>query len=169
MIETIGQLDLSEGGEWDFRGISSGTVFLRRMKDHFQGILGRDSVVPYLARPPRPPGVLNLDSPHSAGSSPWGDGASSVPPFYKLPPKEHARALCYFSLNCATCLLRIIHIPSFLETFDQLYEKAPDSLGPDDHRQLGLLYAVLALGSMYNISEGGATNPAHYSVAMEEG
>lgn len=168
MIETIGQLDLTEGGEWDFHGISSGAVFLRRMKENFHGLLGRDSLVPYLARPPRYPGVFSLDSPRSAGSSPWD--SSSVPPFYNLPPIEHARTLCYFSLNCATCLLRIIHVPSFFETFERLYEKAPENLGTDDHRSLGLLYSVLALGCMYNISEDtDSSNPVHYKAAMEEG
>lgn len=166
MIETIGQLDLTEGGEWDFHGISSGALFLRKMKENFHGLLGRDSLVPYLARPPRPPGLFSLDSPRSSGSSPW-DAAS--PPYYTLPPKEHARTLCYFSLNCATCLLRIIHLPSFFETFDRLYEQAPDNLGPEDHRQLGLFYAVLALGCMYNISEESESNPINYKAAMDEG
>ncbi|KAL1909294.1 Gypsy retrotransposon integrase-like protein 1 [Sporothrix stenoceras] len=129
MIETMGQLDLTEGGEWDFHGISSGAVFLRRMKENFHGLLGRDSLVPYLARPPRYPGVFSLDSPRSA-----------------------------------------VHVPSFFEAFDRLYEKAPDNLGPDDHRALGLLYSVMALGCMYNISEDSdSSNPVHYQAAMEEG
>ena len=166
MIETIGQLDLTEGGEWDFHGISSGAVFLRKMKENFYCLLGRDSLVPYLARLPRPPGLFSLDSPRSAGSSPWD---ATNPPYYTLPPKEHARAVCYFSLNCATCLLRIVHIPTFYEMFDRLYEQAPENLGPDDHRQLGLLYSVLALGCMYNISEESESNPINYKAAMDEG
>ncbi|CAK7208594.1 Gypsy retrotransposon integrase-like protein 1 [Sporothrix bragantina] len=168
MIETIGQLDLTEGGEWNFHGKSSGAVFLRKMKENFHGLLGRDSLVPYLARPPKYPGVFSLDSPRSAGSSPFD--SNSVPPYYNLPPKEHARTLCYFSLNCATCLLRIVHVPSFFESFDRLYEKGPENLGPDDHRSLSLFYSVLALGCMYNISEESDTeNPVHYKAALEEG
>ncbi|CAK7206415.1 Gypsy retrotransposon integrase-like protein 1 [Sporothrix eucalyptigena] len=168
MIETIGQLDLTEGGEWNFHGVSSGAVFLRKMKENFHGLLGRDSLVPQLARPPRYPGVFSLDSPRSAGSSPFD--SNSVAPYYNLPPKEHARTLCYFSLNCATCLLRVVHVPSFFESFDRLYEKAPENLGPDDHRSLSLLYSVLALGCMYNISEDAdSSSPVHYKAALEEG
>ncbi|CAK7274455.1 Gypsy retrotransposon integrase-like protein 1 [Sporothrix epigloea] len=168
MIETIGQLDLSEAGEWNFHGKSSGAIFLRKMKESFHGLLGRDSLVPYLARPPRFPGVFSLDSPRSTIDSPFG--SESLPPFYDLPPKEHARRLCYFSLNCATCLLRIVHVPSFFETFDRLYEKGPGNLGPDDHRSLSLFYSALALGCMYNIAEDGdSSNPRHYEAATEEG
>ncbi|ERT01618.1 hypothetical protein HMPREF1624_02869 [Sporothrix schenckii ATCC 58251] len=168
MVANISQLELTEGGEWDFHGISSGAVFLRRMKENFHNLLGRDSLVPYLARPPRYPGVFSLDSPRSAGSSPYD--SSAVPLFYNLPPKEHARTLCYFSLNCATCLLRIVHGPSFFEVFDRLYEKAPENLGPEDHRSLGLFYSILALGCMYNISEDNdSSSPVHYKSAMEEG
>ena len=168
MVENMGQLDLTEAGEWNFYGKSSGAVFLRKMKENFYGLLGRDSLVPFLARPPRYPGVFSLDSPRSAGSSPFD--SNSVPPYYNLPPKEHARKLCYFSLNCATCLLRIVHVPSFYEALDRLYEKGPEGLGPDDHRSLSLFYSVLALGCMYNISEdGNSENPVHYKAALEEG
>ena len=165
MIETIGQLDLSEGGEWDFHGISSGAVFLRRMKEHFRGVLGPDCRSPLFGRQPRPPGMFNLDSPRSSADSPWDE----LTTFYELPPEEHARKLCYYSLNCATCLLRIVHIPSFFEMFDRLYSKPPDSFGQEDHRPLALVYSVIALGCMYNISEDDGTNQVHYKTAMEEG
>src|SRR3569833_2256234 len=71
MIETIGQLDLCVGGEWDFHGISSGAVFLRRMIEHFRGVLGPDCRSPLFGRQPRPPGMLNLGSARSSGGSPW--------------------------------------------------------------------------------------------------
>jgi hypothetical protein len=167
MIETIGQLDLTEGGEWDFHGTSSGAVFLRRMKEHFRGLLGNDYRTPFLPRPPRPPGMFSIDSPRSSSSSPWD--LSALPNIYELPPKEKARTLCYYSLHCATCLLRIVHVPSFYEMFDRVYELPPDKFGNEENRFLGLLYSVLALGCMYNTSNDDKGNPVTYKSAMEEG
>ncbi len=149
MIETIGQLDLSEGGEMDFHGISSGAVFLRKMKEHFRMLLGPECRGPLFKSAPRLPGMMNLDTPRSSASSPWD--SSSLSAFYELPPKEHAHALCLLSINCATCLLRILHTPSFFEMFERLYEKSPDDFGPEDNRSLALLYSVMALGCMYNV------------------
>lgn len=177
MIETIGQLELNEGGEWDFHGISSGAVFLRRMKEHFSGILGNDYRIPFLPRPSRSAGMFTLDSPRSsaAGGSPWdaaGGGSSSQqqPNIYDLPPQERVRTLCYYALQCATCLLRIVHIPSFYESLGRLYEKPQESWGSEEHRFLGMLYSVMALGCMYNVSEEDpAGPPISYKVALEEG
>jgi hypothetical protein len=167
MIETIGQLDLSEGGEWDFHGTSSGAVFLRRMKQHFRGLLGNDYRTPFLPRPSRPQGMFSLDSPRSNSSSPW-DGAP-MPDLYDLPDKEKARTLCYYSLNCATCLMRVVHIPTFYEMFDKVYELAPEAFGNEERRFLGLLYSVLALGCMYNVSADDPSHPVTYKTAMDEG
>ncbi|KAK3692369.1 fungal-specific transcription factor domain-containing protein [Podospora appendiculata] len=168
MIETYGQLDLNEGGEWDFHGISSGAVFLRRMKEHFQGLLGNEYRIPFLPRPSRPAGMFSLDSPRSNASSPWD--VSAVPNIFDLPPRDKARTLCYYALNCATCLLRVVHGPSFYEMLDRLYETPQDSWGSEENRFLGLLYSVLALGSMYNITEDSpASPPVTYKSSMEEG
>lgn len=168
MIETIGQLDLSEGGEWDFHGTSSGAVFLRRMKQHFRGLLGNDYRTPFLPRPSgRPQGMFNLDSPGSNPGSPWdGPNMSDI---YDLPDKEKARTLCYYSLNCATCLMRVVHIPTFYEMFDKVYELPPEAFGNEERRFLGLLYSVLALGCMYNVSTDDPSNPVTFKTAMDEG
>lgn len=88
---------------------------------------------------------------------------------YELPPKDVAQNLCYFSLNCATCLLRIVHIPSFNDMVEKLYEKQPENLGPEDHRALGLLNAVMALGSMYTGSDDAGSQQVHYKAAIEKG
>ncbi|KAK3996062.1 putative transcriptional regulatory protein [Cladorrhinum sp. PSN332] len=171
MIETIGQLDLNEGGEWDFHGNSSGAVFLRKMKDHFKGLLGNDHSIPFLPRPNRPAGMFGLDSPRSNAGSPWDTSTSAAttpgtPNIYDLPPQDKARQLCYYSFNCATCLLRIIHQPSFYEMFDKLYTTPQDSWGNEEHRFLGLLYSVLALGSVYNVSPD---EPTSYKTSVEQG
>ncbi|KAK0621332.1 fungal-specific transcription factor domain-containing protein [Bombardia bombarda] len=168
MIETIGQLDLNEDSEWDFHGTSSGAVFLRRMKEHFQGLLGNDYRIPFLPRPSRPAGMFSLDSPKSNADSPWD--MTAVPNIYELPPQEKVRTLCYYALSCATCLLRVVHAPSFYEMLDKLYEKPPDLWGAEEKRFLGLLYSVMALGCMYNISEDDPTGPPiTYKSSMEEG
>lgn len=165
MIDSIGQLDLDDTGGWDFHGTSSGAVFLRRMKDHFRGMMGPMSKAPFLPRPERPPGLMSLDSPSSTGNSPF----SAVSTYPDLPPKDVARKLCYYSLSCATCLVRIIHIPTFYERFDQIYDRPIDSLNQEDTHFLGLVYAVIALGCMYNNLDDAKPKSGAYKTAMNEG
>ncbi|GJC90235.1 activator of stress genes 1 [Colletotrichum liriopes] len=165
MIESIGQLDLDDKGGWDFHGVSSGAVFLRRMKEHFRGMMGPITKVPFLPRPDRPAGLINLDSPASAASSPFDSTMTTAP---ELPPKEVARKLCYLSLNCATCLIRIVHVPSFYDMFDRVYEKPYEDYSNEEHKFLGLLYAVMALGCMYrNLDENAP--PVAYKESVDEG
>lgn len=166
MIETVGQLDLDERGDYDFQGNSSGTVFFKRMKEHFRSLLGRDYQIPFLPRPPRPAGVATLDSPRPSSSSRMPPSNSSS--IYDLPPKERALALCSESLNNATCLLRIVHIPSFYKMLDGLYETPADSLGKEGQRSLALAYTVMALGCMYNIPEKDSTSATPYKIAVDE-
>lgn len=167
MIESIGQLDITEGGEWDFHGISSGAVFLRRMKEHFQGLLASDYRTPFISNSPQLAGMYSLDSPKMGTIGPF-DGATA-PDIYDLPEKEHARSLCYYALNCATCLLRVVHLPSFYEMFDKIYDTPHTSWGNDEHKFLGLLYSVLALGCMYNTDDGPSKPPVTHMSAMEKG
>lgn len=166
MIETAGQLDLDEKGDYDFHGTSSGSVFFKRMKEHFRGLLGRDYQIPFLPRPPRPAGVLTLDSPRSSSISRASPGP--VVPTYDLPPKERALALCSESLNNATCLLRIVHIPSFYKMLDELYERRADMFGTEDKRGLALAYSVMALGCMYNIPEDDGSETPPYKISIDE-
>lgn len=167
MIETIGQLDLDERGGWDFRGTSSGAVFLRRMTEHFGGVLGYDHPPPFLPRPSKIPGLLNLDSPRSTvGLSPGDAEMSHV---FDLPPKQRARQLIDCALTCATALLRIVHVPSFFERFEVVYSKPVDKFDLEDRRFLGLVYSVMAVGAMYNIAEEDPDNQVSYTEAAEEG
>jgi hypothetical protein len=162
MVGTLGQLDLSDAGEWDFHGISSGRVFLRRMREHFG--FGADNRTPIVPKPPRSRGMFQLDS----ASSPLGNAREGSPvKLYELPPRETVKKLCYYSLNCATCLLRIVHIPSFYERLDKLYDNPSESYDGEDRRFFGLLYAVLALGCMYDYSD--ESNTFGYTDARERG
>jgi hypothetical protein len=167
MIESIGQLDMDEQGGWDFHGISSGAVFFRRMKEHFRGMMGPPTgKAPFLPRPERPPGLISLDSPQSAASSPFDSATSSIP---ELPPKEVARSLCYYSLHCATCLTRIVHVPSFYEMFEKVYEKPTENLTGEETKFLGLFFAVIALGCMYSPLDESMPESMAHKEAMEQG
>ncbi|KAL2752551.1 hypothetical protein ACRALDRAFT_1044581 [Sodiomyces alcalophilus JCM 7366] len=167
MIESIGQLDLDDQGGWDFHGVSSGAVFLRRMKEHFQGLMGPPGTqLPFLPPKSRLQGLRYQDSSNvSTGSSPWEPASPHMP---ELPPREYARKLCYYSLNCATCLTRIVHIPSFYDMFDRIYAKPYEALTHEERRHLGLLYAVMAVGCMYdNFDDSGPQ--AAYQQTVEQG
>lgn len=162
MIETIGQLDLDERGGWDFRGTSSGAVFLGRMKDHFRGLLDYDTRTAFLPRPSK-----NESSQFTSMSTSSPDAYSHH--VYDLPPKERAHQLCLSALTCATALLRIVHIPSFFDQFDDLFDKPQETFGVDDSRFLGLVYAVMAVGSMYSTAEEDDEHSVDYKQAIEEG
>jgi len=164
MIDSIGQLDLDDKGGWDFHGTSSGAVFLRRMKDHFRGMMGPASKAPFLPRPERPAGLVALDEP-----SPGGTPFSTMSQYPDLPPKDVTRKLCYYSLSCATCLVRIIHVPSFYERFDQVYGRPIESLNQEDTHFMGLIYAVIALGCMYDTLDDAKPESGAYKVAIDEG
>lgn len=165
MIDSAGQLDIDDKGGWDFHGISSGAVFLKRMKDHFRGKLGPTTKFPFLPRHERPSGLTNLDPPTPAGQSPF----SSVSTYAELPSKDVTRNLCYYSLSCATCLVRIIHVPSFYEKLDNIYDRPIDTLNQEETHFLGLVYSVLALGCMYNSLDGSSPSKMAYQEATEEG
>lgn len=163
MIDSIGQLDIDEKGGWDFRGTSSGTVFLRRMREHFRGMLGPLARPPFLPRLDRMAGLLG--GPSSLDKDPFTPNFA-LP---ELPPKDVARKLCYYSLSCATCLVRIIHVPSFYDQFEAMYAKPLHNLSEDDTDWLSLFYAVLALGCMYNNLDDHAAGTATYRFAIDQG
>ena len=166
MIDSIGQLDLDDKGGWDFHGISSGAVFFRRMKEHFRGLLGPPTNWPFLPRAERIPGLINLDSPSPAPTTPYSAVSTT---YAELPPKDVARNLCYYSLSCATCLFRIVHIPTFYEKFDAIYDKPLDSMSREETRFLALAHAVLALGCMYHSLDDKSSEKMVFKVAAEEG
>ncbi|KAI0799241.1 hypothetical protein GGR55DRAFT_670571 [Xylaria sp. FL0064] len=166
MVSSAGQLDLNESGDYDFHGTSSGSVFFKQMKKQFRTLLGRDYQIPFMPRPPRPLGVTTLDSPRPAPSSPWAITSSSSTP--NLPSKERALALCSESLDNATCLLRIVHKPTFYAMLDRLYEKPSGEFGIEDKRDLALAYAAMALGCMYNVSDDQVVNSPPYKRSIDE-
>ena len=166
MIESTGQLDLDERGEWDFHGGSSGAVFLRRMREQFGGLLGPDSRAPFLPRPPRYV-TSTLESPRSS-ESPYDTGLANT---LDLPPRETARKLCFLALSRGCALLRFVHGPTFYEMFDRIYSTPPEDFTDTDHRYLPLLYVVMALGGMFTerSSESPDAEQAGYKASIEQG
>lgn len=171
MISGVGQLEFDDKGDYDFHGPSSGTVFFRKMKDHFKSLLGRDYHVPVLPRPPKP-SSLSLDSPRLSAVGSPASRKGSVPDVIDLPPKVVARRLCSHSLKYATCLLRVVHVPSFYSMLDRIYDRPPGNhgcYGTDEDRELALLYSVLALGCMYNVADDEKSKKPPYEIATEQG
>ncbi|PBP28638.1 hypothetical protein BUE80_DR000246 [Diplocarpon rosae] len=170
MIESTGQLDLDESGHWDFHGGSSGTVFVRRMREQFGGLLrGNDRSAPLFPSTPRPAASLSIESLGSMTESPLESG---LPNTVDLPSREIARAICEDSLSCACGLLRFLHVPSFYEMFDRIYDLSPDSFQGAENRFLPLLYTVLALGCMFHTEPGQDPNkpaPDTYKKSLDQG
>ncbi|KAK0612152.1 fungal-specific transcription factor domain-containing protein [Immersiella caudata] len=166
LVEGIGELDLGDDGKWDYHGLSSGAAYFGRIMKDFPELLSHDPRTPFLPQAPRPYMALPLGSLEN-----FTPGLGAHQCYYELPPQDLARTLCEYSLSCATCVLRTVHIPSFYQRFDHLYNTALPSQAYDaEHRRFqGLLYAVLALGSMYDVDEKDPTNPNHYAVAMDRG
>lgn len=165
MIESTGQLDLDERGDWDFHGRSSGAVFLRRMREQFGGLLGGDSRAPFLPRPPRP--RSSFDSPKFF-DSPF---ETNTPNTMDLPSKETAILLCNCALNRACSLLRFVHEPSFYERFNRIYDTPPENFTDEETRYLPLLYVILALGCMFtdHLQETQQSKDADYKAGIEQG
>lgn len=170
MIASTGQLDLDESGHWDFHGGSSGTVFVRRMREQFGGLLGvGDKTVPFLPRLPRPTAMAPMfDSPRSSTESPLEAG---LPNTMDLPSREMAKALCSDSLSRGCSLLRFIHQPTFYEMFDRIYNIPPENFGDDENRFLPLLYVILALGCMFTEPTDNLNEPVQktYKAGIEQG
>lgn len=165
LVENVGQLDLTATGEYDFHGMSSGAAFLSRITQHFPGLIRYDSRTPFLPQPGRPYLAKPYDIPGNS-TIPWSHVSDGFSP---VPPKPFAHDLCEFSFSRATCILRVVHAPSFWRMFDKLYEQRPQRYTPEERRFVGLLFSVMALGSMYDVDENDPTNPDHYAEAMERG
>ena len=168
MIESTGQLDLDERGDWDFHGGSSGAVFLRRMREQFGGLLGGDVKAPFLPRPPRlPRPKSSFDSPRPIDSS----FETGLPNTSDLPPKESALLLCHCALNRACSLLRFVHGPTFYEMLDRIYDTLPGNFTDDENRFLPLLYVVLSLGCMFtdHLQETQHPEEVDYKAGIDQG
>jgi len=150
MIQSTGELELDDSGNWNFNGGSSGIVFMGRMREQFGSLLGDYHGKPFLPRLPRPKPPLGpmYDSPRSAIDSPMDVG---IPNTLDLPPRDIALALCVNSLECGCSLMRFVHQPTFYEMFNRMYTIPPENFEDEENRFLPLLYVVLALGCMFHV------------------
>jgi len=166
MITSTGQLDLDDSGHWDFHGGSSGTVFVKRMREQFGGLLGTDkNPVPFLPKLPRPYPAVLLGSPRPSSDSPLD---ANLPNTVDLPSKEVAKTLCEQSLNSACALLRFVHQPTFYAMVERIYDTPVESFGNDENQFLPLLYVVLALGCMFEPTTNGDPEQS-YKVGIDHG
>lgn len=159
------QLDLTDTGEYEFHGISSGVVFLNCINQHFPGLIRQDSRMPFMPQPQRPVFTSQFE-PSSYTAYSWWQVDGGYP---RLPPQDLARALCEYAFSRGSCLLRVVHTPSFWQMFDMLYKQKPQIEVNQSSKFTGLLFSVVALGSMYDVDENDPTNPDHYAVAMDRG
>ncbi|KAK4449686.1 fungal-specific transcription factor domain-containing protein [Podospora aff. communis PSN243] len=171
LSEKVGRVDLNEHGEWDFHGLSSDAAYFGRMTKSFPELTGYDARTPFLPQASWPLVSMPYCQTQGRMSDRFGLGGL-LPTAYgleELPARALARTLCEYSLQCATCLLQTVHVPSFYRMFDSIYDTPAPLYSSEQRRFLGLLYAVLALGSMYDVDEHDPSNPDHYAVAMNLG
>ena len=165
MVENTGTLDLDDDGYWDFHGHSSGRAFLRRMRKQFGDLIGKpDASAGLWIKSP-----LRSLSINSSASSVYSPAGSNAPNTHDLPAKECARLLCEYALNDALAILRFIHQPTFYTMLDRVYDIRPESLESSDFKFLPLLYATIALGSLFARSEKSVLMLNGFENAIEQG
>jgi len=173
MVKATGQLDLDERGNWDYHGHSSGLSFLRQTRAHFGNIVGPEQEGQ--SCPPESRRRKSFYGLHSAGSSTMTSSPEDLVDasisFRRddLPPKDTAREICRHALDDATCILKVVHRPTFDERMDRIYDCKPDQYESEDHQFLPLLYSVLALGCLFAERQDGKLATHGYDTATEEG
>lgn len=162
MVKSTGQLDLDEQGNLAYHGHSSGLSFVRRMREQLGDVMGPEGqATPFVKS--RPISQV-FDSPRSATDSPWDPPAGT-----DLPTREVAYELCDNAVNDAASLLRFVHFPTFKNQLDALYDKAPETWGNDENAFLPLLYATMALGTLFAKDECSDLDRKGYETAIERG
>ncbi|KAH9859840.1 hypothetical protein IAQ61_011622 [Plenodomus lingam] len=162
MVKATGQLDLDEEGNLEYYGHSSGVSFmkgLRQYGDMFQ--------IPADRSPSMRHRTVSLDPPSPRSQSPGGTSAA-IPLRKDLPPRDEARILCDAAIMDASAMLRVVHLPTFYEQLDRIYDRPAESYGNTENSFLPLLYAVLALGKLYSRGNQDA-DKASYETLTEEG
>lgn len=167
MVKDTGSLDLDDEGHWDFHGHSSGMVFLQRLRQQFGEMFGNAEGLTTMLAKPRYFGSMTgaYESPQAV-ESPFD---LSGTPGFDLPSKEVAYQLCDLTMSDACSLMRFMHKPTFWTMFDRIYDTSPDSWGIEEHRYLPLLYALLAVGTMFAKGEDSKLQTEGYSSGLDTG
>ncbi|KAF2773194.1 hypothetical protein EJ03DRAFT_371615 [Teratosphaeria nubilosa] len=163
MVRAVAQMDMDEQGHWDYHGHSSGLSFVRRMREQVGSLMGPDTVsTPFVKT--RPMSQL-LDSPRSGAASP----AEMSPGGTDLPPREYARQYCSNAVDDAAALLRVVHKPTFWQSFERLYNISPDNYTNDDNIFLPLFHSAMALGHLFAKDEQSTLSQHGYENAIQQG
>ncbi|KAI1855945.1 hypothetical protein JX265_012028 [Neoarthrinium moseri] len=121
LTDAANHLDFTNTGEYDFHGLSSGAAFLRRITQHLPGLFRYDSRLPFLPQHHQSSTPRSVELPLDLAISPWQTDHG----FYALPQRQLARDLCDYAFTRASCILRVVHAPSFWRLFETLYHERP--------------------------------------------
>jgi hypothetical protein len=165
MVQSTGSLDIDDRGYWDFSGHSSGLVFLKRLREQFGDIMGEAEGHGQAFTKARHFSHV-LDSPRTL-DSPGSDGG--LPNTQDLPPKECGRHLTDVALKDALALMRFIHLPTLYTMLNRIYDTPPEHWTNEENRYLPLIYAVLAVGSMFATNENSKLQHDGYEGAIASG
>lgn len=163
MVKATGQLDLDEEGNIEYHGHSSGLSFMRGLRqfgDMFQIPPGRSPSLKHRTMSQDPPSPTSTQSP--------GGSSLAQSPAKDLPSKEEARLLCDIAIIDASSMLRVVHLPTFYEQLDRVYNIPFENHGSTENSFLPLLYAVLALGKLFSKGDE-ELNAASYEALTDEG
>lgn len=76
--------------------------------------------------------------------------------------------LCNIALMDGGALLRVVHIPTFYKSMDRVYKTSPENYENAEDTFLPLLYAVLALGSLFTKKDT-APDEIGYGLCIDKG
>ena len=168
MVANTGLLDLDDEGNWDFHGHSSGRAFLKKMREQFGDLVGKDG-----SNGPGPLAFMrykslspSMDSPKYSVDSPL---ARNLPITHELPPKHCAQLLCENALDDASAIVRIVHQPTFYVMLNRVYDTPNEEFGEEENKFVALLYGVIALGALFCKAEQSQLMKNGYENAIDQG
>lgn len=164
MVRAVAEIEMDETGNWDYHGHSSGLSFVRRMREQLGDLMGPETMsTPFVKTRPMS-GVL--DSPKSITESPFTENVS---PASDLPPRHVAQETCRCAVEDAAALLRVVHQPSFWQSFERLYSVPPEQYTNEDQKFLPLFHSSMALGHLFGKDERSSVNQEGYENAIQQG
>ncbi|BFZ63744.1 Gypsy retrotransposon integrase-like protein 1 [Saitoella coloradoensis] len=141
MINNVGRLTLDESGHFDFRGGSSGALFVNRVRESVFKALG--------CQQPADPGV-EMAAINLSGAFPVADNEEEGEGFAP-PAKEVAKQLCELVFNHGWTAA-ILHRPTFWKEFERVYKEMEEQGEEVKDRSsdgfMGVLYMMMAIGGL---------------------
>jgi hypothetical protein len=163
MVQATGHLDLDENGKWDYHGHSSGVSFMSGLRQY-----GEMFQIPLDSSPSLAHRALSQAPSSPTSTQSFADSPATVPSSTALPSKDEARLLCDAAIVDASVMLRVVHLPTFREQFDRIYELSPEQYGIAENSFLPLLFAVIALGKLFS-KDDQDLDKASYETLIDEG